>query len=192
MNLNEMNITGYQRQSNTIVFTTPEDVSMHVSFTSPMTARLYVDFTGEGAPEASYAIEGEIPAIGGVQVAEDALSYTVSAGAFAVRLTKQHVRVDYLRSGRLLTSACEIAREDAGALLCRHAMGEHEHFYGLGEDNDGHLGSMDRRGTSRDMITGQRIHIGHVTADIPVTFFMSTGESSPLRHVRRQQLAHAL
>ncbi len=179
MYLNEMNIQSYQRQGHAIVFTTQENVHIHLSFVSPKTARLYVDFMGEGAPEPSYAIEGDIPAIGELHVAEDTDSYTVSAGEMAVRLTKRGVRVDYLHRGKLLTSSCAMGREDDGAIFCRHAMGEHEHFYGLGEDNDGYLGSMDRRGTTRDMVTGQRIHIGHVTADIPVTFFMSTGENAP-------------
>ena len=179
MNLNETNILGYQQQGSEIVFTTSEDGRIHLTFVSQKTARLYVDFADEGAPEPSYAIEGDIPTLGDIQIAEDEVSITVSTGEMAVRLTKQNIRVDYLRGSKLLTSSIAIGREDSGAIFCRHIMGEHEHFYGLGEDNDGYLGSMDRRGITRDMVTGQRIHIGHVTADIPVTFFMSTGEGAP-------------
>lgn len=71
MNLNEMNIRGYQQQGSEIVFATSEDARIHLTFVSQKTARLYVDFAGDGTPETSYAIEGEIPAIGDIQITED-------------------------------------------------------------------------------------------------------------------------
>ena len=55
-------------------------------------------------------------------------------------------------------------------------MGPSEHFYGLGQDNAAYLGNLDRRGSVRTLWTGQQINKGRVTAEIPVPFFMSTGE----------------
>ncbi len=51
---------------------------------------------------------------------------------------------------------------------------ENEHIYGLGEDNDIAFGRLDRRGTVRDMLTGQRINQNHVTADFPIPFILSS------------------
>jgi alpha-glucosidase len=49
-----------------------------------------------------------------------------------------------------------------------------EHIYGLGQDNANH-GTLDRRGTVRDLWTGQQIRSGNVTANYPVPFYLSTG-----------------
>ncbi len=56
---------------------------------------------------------------------------------------------------------------------------ENEHIYGLGEDNDIAFGRLDRRGTVRDMLTGQRINQNHVTADFPIPFIISSGKNKP-------------
>lgn len=56
----------------------------------------------------------------------------------------------------------------------RFKLSENEHIYGLGEDNDIQFGSLDRRGTIRDMVTGQRIGRNSVTADYPTPFILSS------------------
>ncbi len=53
------------------------------------------------------------------------------------------------------------------------------HVFGLGEDNDAAFGRLDRRGTVRDFLTGQRINQNHVTADFPIPFFLMAGGTAP-------------
>ncbi|MDE6031002.1 MAG: DUF5110 domain-containing protein, partial [Oscillospiraceae bacterium] len=162
-----------------VTFWTDQSVRIVVTFISDKTARLYVDFSGNSKPDSSYAVE-KLPAVlSDVDISETDDSFVVSSKELSVRLGRHNIHIDYLRNGTVLSSENKICRNDDGSLYCAHNMTASEHFYGLGEDNDAYLGSMDRRGTTRDMITGQRINIGHVTADIPVTFFMSTGESAP-------------
>lgn len=56
---------------------------------------------------------------------------------------------------------------------------EGEKIFGLGEDNDIAFGRLDRRGTVRDLLTGQRINQNHVTADFPIPLILSSGSSKP-------------
>lgn len=179
MKLSELNIIDFQKNGNAVAFQTDQSVRIVVTFISDKTAGLYVDFSGSSEPDRSYAIETLPTVLPEINVSETDDSFVVSSKELSVRLGKHHTRIDYLRNGAVLSSENEICRNDDGSLYCAHHMTAGEHFYGLGEDNDAYLGSMDRRGTTRDMVTGQRINIGHVTADIPVTFFMSTGESAP-------------
>ncbi len=179
MKLNELNITGFEKHKNNTVFSTDGSARIEVEFISVAAAKVYVDYNESSCPDKSYAVEGFSPSAINITVNENDDSFTVTAGELEVRLTKQNIRIEYLRNGTLISVQTEAELHKDGPLRCVHSMGANEHFYGLGEDNDGYLGSMDRRGTTRDMITGQRINIGHVTADIPVTFFMSTGENAP-------------
>ncbi|HEY3755028.1 MAG TPA: TIM-barrel domain-containing protein [Opitutaceae bacterium] len=49
-----------------------------------------------------------------------------------------------------------------------------EHLYGLGQDNQNH-GRLDRRGTVRDLWTGQQIESGNVTAQYAIPLLLSSG-----------------
>ncbi len=64
-----------------------------------------------------------------------------------------------------------------GFRLCI-ALAPGQHVYGLGEDNDAAFGRLDRRGTVRDFLTGQRINQNHVTADFPIPFFLFSGSGA--------------
>lgn len=179
MKLSVLNIIDFQKSENAVTFRTDRSVRIVVTFISDKTAGLYVDFSGNSEPDSSYAVETLPSVLLDVDISETDDSFVVSSKELSVRLGRHNIRIDYLRIGAVLSSENEICRNDNGSLYCAHNMPSSEHFYRLGEDNDANLGSMDRRGTTRDMITGQRINIGHVTADIPITFFMSTGESAP-------------
>ncbi|MCM1536874.1 MAG: DUF5110 domain-containing protein [bacterium] len=179
MKISELNMIDYQKDGSTVTFITDSTARIAVTFISARTARLYVDFDGNSVPDKSYAIETLPETVSDMELSETDDCFIVSAGELSVRLIKRNIRIDYLRGEAVLSVEKEIMRKDNGSIYCAHKITADEHFYGLGEDNDGYLGNMDRRGTTRDMITGQRINIGHVTADIPVTFFMSTGENAP-------------
>ncbi len=109
--------------------------------------------------------------------------FSVSTGALTAEIFKADGAIEFLdKNGKLI--ACTYpnggytARDKAGFEL-NFRMSDGEHIYGLGEDNDIAFGRLDRRGTVRDMLTGQRINQNHVTADFPVPFIISTGGNSP-------------
>jgi len=178
MKLSESNILRHECESSSISFYTDKQMVLSFSVISAKTIQVCYKKT-ECEPEKSYAIEEIIYGDTSYEMSETEDAFVISTKELAVTIYKRGVRFEYSRNGEILTTVKDAAIEEDGSISCVHAMSENEHFYGLGEDNDAYLGNMDRRGTTRDMITGQRINIGHVTADIPVTFFMSTGEKYP-------------
>lgn len=159
-------------------FFTDNGAGLVIGYISPQTIRIAVRFDKDEKSCKSYAIE-EIPYQNVDTVLEDNGDYyTIGSDRISVKIYKANAKIEYVRNGGVITAVKEIGKDD-GRISCSHEMTENEHFYGLGEDNDAYLGNMDRRGTTRELVTGQRINIGHVTADIPVSFFMSTGEISP-------------
>jgi len=171
-------IIGEEHQKNKYSFFTDNRAELIISCISEKTIRTAVRFDKEEAFDKSYAI-GEIPQENANSLLRDNGDfYIIDVGRLSVKIDKENLKIEYWEDGRIITSVKEI-RRDGRQVYCVHDLGENEHFYGLGEDNDAYLGNMDRRGTVRELVTGQRIHIGHVTADIPVSFFVSTGENTP-------------
>ncbi|MCD7848076.1 MAG: DUF5110 domain-containing protein [Oscillospiraceae bacterium] len=80
---------------------------------------------------------------------------------------------DFSRIARLLSENLGYTELESGFRLSFN-LSDGEHIYGLGEDNDIEFGSLDRRGTIRDMVTGQRISPNSVTADYPIPFIVSS------------------
>ncbi|MCD8346341.1 MAG: hypothetical protein LUD16_00045 [Lachnospiraceae bacterium] len=72
-----------------------------------------------------------------------------------------------------------VSFDKGGSFRFALSLREEECLYGLGEDNDVSGGSLNRRGSRRDMVTGQRINRNHVTADFPVPFLLSLGRKQP-------------
>ncbi len=79
------------------------------------------------------------------------------------------------KEGRPLFVITHFAQTGEEGFTLRIALQPGQHVYGLGEDNDAAFGRLDRRGTVRDFLTGQRINQNHVTADFPIPFFLVTG-----------------
>lgn len=178
MKLTDHKIQKAAQHKDSCSFFTDNGAELIISGVSPKTLRVAVRFTPDESFDGSYAIEEDRCAYTNVQLTENDGFYTVSNGYLSVKVYKADCRIVYCGEDRQITAVKEIGMED-GHIYCVHSMTEQEHFYGLGEDNDAYLGSMDRRGAVRDLITGQKINIGHVTADIPVSFFMSTGGNMP-------------
>lgn len=180
--LSQTNITAAEHNGNTVCFRTDSNADIYVTAVSAKALEVWVDFQGTGIRNKSYSIDVMPNFSASFSSPMDRGSYfLLSAGKAAVRVYKNGVRLVYVSADdtQVICEGKEIGCEDGGAVYMHHHIAENEHFYGLGEDNDGYLGSMDRRGHTRDMITGQRINIGRVTADIPVTFYMSTGSAAP-------------
>jgi len=165
----EMKIISCVQENNFFSFVTDGGITPVVSFISENTASVKLLLESESMMK-SYAIEGEpntIPA----QLFEDDESYTISCGGSSVKIGKSGLALDFIKDGRLITSTVEYGRDGRPYVL--NSMDENEHFYGLGEDNQASGGRLDRRGSKRRLETGQKINIGCVTADIPVSFFIS-------------------
>lgn len=124
---------------------------------------------------ASYAVENESPH-GTLHVIECADRWDITSGELTLRLNKAPLSFSLHQNNTLLftTAPDGLTWTDSGKLGMHVALAEDEHILGLGEDNDAYHGALDRRGTVRDMVTGQTITKGCVTADIPITFYMSS------------------
>ncbi len=116
-------------------------------------------------------------------IAENSASFSVSTGTLSAEISKEDGSIRFLdKDGNLISCTYPedgySVKNNAGFEL-NFRMTDGEHIYGLGEDNDIALGRLDRRGTVRDMLTGQRINQSHVTADFPIPFILSAGGNSP-------------
>lgn len=179
--LSELNVSGFEKHGKKIGIQTDSQCVIYVKAVSEKTLEIWVDFDGKGIGERSYSIE-RLPGNNTEISCTDKSDYLfVSAGTAAVRVYKCGIRLDYVSPDDqiVICAGKEIGKNDDGSVFMENRIAENEHFYGLGEDNDAYLGCLDRRGHTRDMITGQRINAGHVTADIPVSFYMSTGNGLP-------------
>ncbi|MCM1047430.1 MAG: DUF4968 domain-containing protein [Clostridiales bacterium] len=159
-------------------FFTNNGVELIISYLSAKTVRIAVRFDKNEEFDRSYAIEEIHYENVDTSFADSGEFYIIGSNCISVKIYKMDSKIEYIRNGKLITSVKEIGKDNE-QFYCIHNMAPNEHFYGLGEDNDAYLGNMDRRGKKRELVTGQRINIGHVTADIPVSFFMSTGENTP-------------
>lgn len=179
--LSRLNIESYEKNENKIRVKTDSDSVIYIKAVSPKTLEVWVDFDGKGIAPHSYSIE-DMPEYGAEIHCADRNEYLfVSAGTAAVRIRKNGIKISFVSADdkAVICDGNEIGRNNDGSVFMENLIADGEHFYGLGEDNDAYRGSLDRRGQTRDMITEQRINAGHVTADIPVTFYMSTGGSMP-------------
>jgi len=141
--------------------------------------RIWLDPKGNFVKEPSYAVENEHWDYEDFTLNDTDDAITLSTAECSLVIRKRPMKVELYTSGnRFVMGEYEkygLGWSDDGAVFMYASMRKDEHFYGLGQDNDAYLGNLDRRGTTRDMITGQTISKGCVTADFPVTFFASTG-----------------
>ncbi len=106
-------------------------------------------------------------------------SFFIGASRLSVRISKLYSSASfYMKDEQLAHFKYHKSDSDHGFEL-EFTIEKGEHIYGLGEDNDIAFGRLDRRGTVRDMLTGQRINQNHVTADFPIPFTISSGVNKP-------------
>lgn len=179
--LSKLNIESYEKTENKITVRTDSYCVIYISSVSEKALEIWVDFEGNGISERSYSIENIPESAAELHCADKGGHLLVSAGIAAVRIRKNSIKISLVSADdkTVICNGNEIGKNDDGSVFMENFIADGEHFYGLGEDNDCDLGSLDRRGHTRDMITGQRINSGRVTADIPVTFYMSTGVGLP-------------
>ncbi len=114
-----------------------------------------------------------IPEISG-NFSETGEGYVIKTDMLTAKIYKAGGRVELCNAdGKVISDMVGYSGHDCGFDL-GFRLSDGEHIYGLGEDNDKEFGALDRRGTVRDMITGQRISRNSVTADYPVPFIASS------------------
>ncbi len=181
--LNELCAVQAQTLEKGVLIHTGADTKIRLDVCFDDCIRVWADPKGTFVKDPSYAIENEdLPAVP-FRLEDKGDYFFVGAQGVAVRVYKSPLRLAFYTPDDQTLISREYKKggmgfDEKGGLCMYQEMGADEHFYGLGEDNDAFQGNLDRRGSSRDMITGQTITSGCVTADIPVTFFMSTGNEA--------------
>jgi alpha-glucosidase len=170
-----------KKSGNCIIFETDGSHKLCVTPIADSTLQIWADYEGNGVKEETFSTCSINLPYSDFSVAEKDEYFLVKTKVIALRVYKSGIHIEYYKADNetLITSEISMGWDDNSKVFLYHSLSKSEHFYGLGEDNDAYLGNLDRRGTTRDMITGQRINTGHVTADIPITFFMSTGDNMP-------------
>jgi alpha-glucosidase len=154
--------------------------TVQLSFITPTMARVRIAPSGDLAPNPSVSVDGLHPPLTDTRVVDRGSYLLVQNVGLSLRIDKQHLRVDaYDASNQqpisLESPADGVTWDDAtGAVSASRVLDPAEHLYGLGQDNANH-GMLDRRGSEREMWTGQQIRSGNVTASYPVPFYLSTG-----------------
>lgn len=181
MRISDLNIIKAEQKLNKCAFETDSTCVLHIAAISDKTFEMWADFDGNGGRDRSYSIEKMPDAITHLKLIDKSEYYLLLTDRAGVRIYKNGIRIVFVSADdeKIICKLNSLGKNDDGSVYMSHTIGNSEHIYGLGEDNDAYLGNLDRRGTTRDMITGQKINIGKVTADIPVTFYMSTGSYSP-------------
>ncbi len=116
------------------------------------------------------------------RLTETEKQYAVCTGKVRLEIDKEDGGLRfYDKNGTLLVQTYPEAgyekKEDGFKISFQ--MRDSEHIYGLGEDNDVAFGRLNRRGSVRDLLTGQRINQNHVTADFPIPLILSAGGVAP-------------
>jgi alpha-glucosidase len=167
---------GYEVKENEIIISTTGSLKLQVDLVSSDVARIWLANTLKKDP--SFAVDKEswnrVP-----YTVDDLPSYLrIKTKDLSIRIAKSTLAVDfYLEDDKTPISLSDISHESwsFGKPYVYRELKDSEHFYGLGQDNQEYLGTLDRRGTTRALWTGQKISRGRVTADIPIPFFLSTG-----------------
>jgi len=178
--LADLSYAGHHVDAGAIVIDTSGTARLRISFLSPTTARVQIAPTGVFIPNPSPAVAGVIPPLADVTVSNQADMLIIKTPGLSLHVDKVHLRVDAYdaddKKPLTLESPAGGTTWDSatGRLRQTRTLDAAEHIYGLGQDN-ANRGTLDRRGTVRDMWTGQQIRSGNVTASYPVPFYLSTG-----------------
>ena len=172
---------GFTVKGNDVTIVTLGTPRLRITVTSPQTVRVWFEEKGKFVKEPSYAVVSEQwPAID-FSVTDQGSYIRILTANLSVRINKKPIRIDFFKADDTTLISADDQSKGMGfssdnSRFVYRLMGPSEHFYGLGQDNAAYLGNLDRRGSVRTLWTGQQINKGRVTAEIPVPFFMSTGE----------------
>lgn len=180
----DLKIETWKRKGADVVFQTAEKPKLVITVCGAASIRVWGDYKGTGEEQESVSVVETIGGFTEFTVEDKKIYCMIQTSKLTLRVYYANCHLEYFLADNETLISCDngnksMGWDDDGKVFLYHKLFEREHFFGLGEDNDSYLGNLDRRGTARDMMTGQRINVGHVTADHPITFFMSTGQNIP-------------
>ncbi len=165
----------FEQTDAALILRTAEGAALRVAAFGDGTAQIWFDPIGAFDKPASFAVENERP-FGALACEETADALRATVGDLTIIVQKSPLTLCATQGDKTLFSLASsgIFVADDGRVSLNVALKKDEHIVGLGEDNDAYHGTLERRGTCRDMLTGQTIASGCVTADLPLTFYMSS------------------
>ncbi len=171
-----------KRDGSICEMTNGRDLRMKVTVVNEETFAIsfYLDGNKE---EKSYTVQEKQEQRPEVQIAEQEDLISIRTASLILEIDRTYLKYRFLDSERHVIASSyreePVSLNKDGGFRLALSLREEECLYGLGEDNDVSGGSLNRRGSRRDMITGQRINRNHVTADFPVPFLLSLGRKQP-------------
>ena len=178
--IRQFDFNGFDSRDGVVTISTNGTVKLRINLVSEDVVRVWLDPIGQFNKQPSFAVLSESWAPVQYSVTDQGTYLRISTAKLAVRVQKRPLAVDFYREDdRTPISLDDRARgmewgEEKNVSIFRKLESD-EHIYGLGQDNTEFLGTLDRRGTVRELWTGQRINHGKVTADVPIPFLLSTG-----------------
>lgn len=178
--LSDLSYVGYRMDKGAVVIRTSGAAKLRISFVTPALARIQISPTGEFTANPSPAVASAAQSSGKVSVSSYKGSLVIRTSGLSLHVFKARLRVDAYDADNKSPLTMESPEDGTswdtatGSLRQSRILDDAEHIYGLGQDN-ANMGTLDRRGTVRDMWTGQQIRSGNVTANYPVPFLLSTG-----------------
>ncbi|MCX6129006.1 MAG: DUF4968 domain-containing protein, partial [Proteobacteria bacterium] len=181
--LRDFNFTKLERRDNSVLIKTNGLAQLELRVMSDDLIRVRLNVDGNMQKKPSLSVLSEDWPNLEIQVLDEADQVRMITSMLELRVQKFPLQLNfYTADGKKWITGEKNSgglgwRDEDGQVSLHQELGSSEHIYGLGEDNDAFLGHLDRRGFRRDMWTNQEIRKGHVTADIPINFFMSTGNA---------------
>lgn len=178
--LADLAYASHHADAGAVVIDTSGAAKLRISFLTPTMARVQISPTGSFPANLSPAVAIVMPPLDNAAVSSQGDTLVIKTAGLSLHVDKAHLRVDAYdgddKKPLTLESPGDGTSWDTstGTLRQSRILDDAEHIYGLGEDN-ANRGTLDRRGTVRDMWTGQQIRSGNVTANYPVPFYLSTG-----------------
>ena len=143
-------------------------------------ARVQIAPSGVFQANPSPAVEKNPPPLDNTRITDGGDVLLIQNASLSLRVNKKNLRIDSFDVENAkpinLESESDGTAWDTSTGEIRRSviLNDAEHIYGLGQDN-ANFGTLDRRGTVRDLWTGQQIRSGNVTANDPIPFYLSTG-----------------
>ncbi len=178
----QISIREIKRDGSICEMTTDSSLRMRVAAVNEETFAIsfYLDGSKE---EKSYTLQEDQEPRPEVQIAEQGDVLNIRTASLILEIDRTSLKYRFLDSDRHVIASSyreePVSFDKDGGFRFALSLREEECLYGLGEDNDVSGGSLNRRGSRRDMVTGQRINRNHVTADFPVPFLLSLGSVQP-------------
>lgn len=133
---------------------------------------------GEFSSSKSGAILPQSANVGGLSKGDGSYIVSTAKYIFVLGENGEFYTMDSEGTNFAKSHGIGYVRRGAGFELSFELL-EDEHVFGLGEGNECEYGKLDRRGTVRDMVTGQQINHNRMTADFPIPFMLVAGGRKP-------------